>query len=64
MTIDKNKVLLILAKKAWSYKDLGRAYGCSKQRACNIVNKRNLRPKTAGMLARALEVDVTEILAD
>ena len=64
MKIDKGKILLMMVRKAWSYEDLIKAYGCSKQRVCNIVNKRNLRPKTAGMLARALDVDVTEILAN
>lgn len=65
MTVDRNKVLLIMARKCLSYEDVAKAYGCSRQRIHNLLDKQQKAyPKTAGKIAAALGVDVTEILAD
>lgn len=64
MKLSREKIDLFMAKKAWDAPDLANAYGATRQRINNILNARQVRPKTAGKLAQALGVDVTEILED
>lgn len=64
MKLDIRKTKIAMARKLWSTSDLAAAYGVSRQRMTNILNSRNIMPKTAGKIAQALEVEVTEILAD
>lgn len=44
--------------------DLASAYGVSRARMNVILNQREVTPLCAGKLAKALCVDVTEILED
>ena len=63
MRIDKNKVSLWRARRCLSISDL-RSRGLSQGNLNSIWNGRSVKPETAGKIAKALEVDVTEILAD
>ena len=64
MRLDIEKTKIAMSRKLWSTSDLAAAYGISRQRMTNIMNSRNIMPRTAGKIAKALEVDVTEILAN
>lgn len=64
MHLDKEKINVLMARREVSVTDLAERCGKTKQRVSCILNSINVTPKTAGMIARALEVDVTEILAD
>lgn len=64
MHLDKEKIKLLMARREMSVTDLAERCGKTKQRVSCILNSVNVTPKTAGMVARVLEVDVTEIIAD
>ena len=60
MRISKEKMDIILARECRSISDL-RA-GASPQTLAKIQRGENLRPSTAGKIAKALGVDVTAII--
>lgn len=62
MTINRQKVDLALARKNWTVSELAREYGTSRNRLYVILGGGTVLPKTAGKLAKALEVDITEII--
>lgn len=62
MRLDKTKINLLMAVKELSVTEIARRCGKTKQRVSCIFNSINVAPKTAGMIAKALEVDVTEII--
>ena len=62
MKLDKTKINLLMAVKELSVTEIARRCGKTKQRVSCIFNSINVAPKTAGMIAKALEVDVTEII--
>lgn len=62
MMLNYDKVRLAMARKSFSVPDLAKVYGISRQRMQVIINSRNVSTKTAGRLAKALAVDVTEII--
>lgn len=62
MTIDKFKFEVTLADSGLSMKDLAERAGVSRQRISTMLNQRNVTPRTAGKIARALGVDVLEII--
>ena len=64
MFLDRKKVDIVMARKSLTIPKLAKTYGVSRSRMNVIVNSRKLTPETAGRLASALDVDVTEILAD
>ena len=64
MQLSKNKILVAMAKNNYAVKDLAKAYGVSCSRINFILNSREVRPQTVSKLAKALNVDVTEILED
>ena len=64
MHLDKEKIKLLMARREMSVTDLAERCGKTKQRVSCILNSVNVTPKTAGMVARVLEVDVTENIAD
>lgn len=64
MTLSKEKITLALARKKMTVGNLAVAYGCSCSRMYVLLNSRTCIPKTAGKIAAALGVDVTEILED
>lgn len=63
MKVDKNKVLVARARNCMSVNDLREA-GLTQGNLNAIWNNRSMRPETVGKIARALNVDVTEILAN
>lgn len=64
MQLNKQKVMLFMAKQELSIADLAERYGVTKQRMSYILNCSKVRPETAGKLARVLKVDVTEIIKE
>ena len=60
--LNYDKVRLAMARNSFSVPDLAKVYGISRQRMQVIINSRNVSTKTAGRLATALAVDVTEII--
>ena len=61
MRVDKQKVLLARARKCMSVTDMRNA-GLTQGNLNAIWNNRSMKPETVGKIARALDVDVTEIL--
>lgn len=51
-----------MAQKGLSLTEVATLCGKSKQRISCIFNSVNVTPKTVGMIANALNVDVTEII--
>lgn len=62
MHLNKERIKLIMAQKELSVSEVAERCGKTKQRVSCIFNSINVTPKTAGQIARALEVDVTEII--
>lgn len=59
MELDRKKIDICRARKKMS---VAEAYGVSRARMHAILNQREVTPVTAGRLADALGVDVTEII--
>lgn len=65
MTLDVKKVLVIMARKCMSDKDMLAKAELSVATWNQIKSgKCNAKPFTIGKIAKGLEVDVTEIIAD
>ena len=62
MTVDRKKVNLILARKKLTVTELCETVGYSLNRFYTVMNSKKISPKTAGKIAGALGVDVTEII--
>ena len=62
MTINRAKIEIAMAAKKFNIKALAEAYGVSDQRMRVILNSKNVSTATAGKLADALGVPVTEII--
>lgn len=62
MELNRDKINLAMARKGYTTTQLAEAYGISAQRMRIILNSKKVTPATAGRLAAALGVDVTEIL--
>ena len=62
MTISKEKVDIILARKKVTTTNFCESAGFSRNRFYTILNSKSVSPRTAGKVADALGVDVTEIL--
>ena len=62
MKINSDKVDICRARKKKSVADLAEAYGVSRARMNVILNQREVSVVSAGRLADALGVDVTEII--
>lgn len=60
--LDRKKIDICRARKKMSVTDLAEAYGVSRARMNVILNQREVTPVSAGRLADALGVDVTEII--
>nr|WP_288597829.1 helix-turn-helix transcriptional regulator [uncultured Mediterraneibacter sp.]DAE64049.1 MAG TPA: LAMBDA REPRESSOR (TRIPLE MUTANT)/DNA COMPLEX-DNA COMPLEX, DOUBLE HELIX, TRANSCRIPTION-DNA.1A [Caudoviricetes sp.] len=61
MKLDRDKYLLARARACMGQKDL-EAAGITKGTLCRAIGGGDVRPETAGKIARALGVDVTEII--
>lgn len=62
MKINRDKINVAMARKKMTVGDLADAYGLSRNRINILLNQREVSVVSAGRLAEALEVDVTEIL--
>ena len=62
MRIDNRKLDLLLARQCMSRRDLHDHNGASPQTLRRIGKGEEIKPKTAGRIARALGVGVTEII--
>ena len=64
MKIDSKKLDLALARKCWNQRRLRENGAVSSQTMSNINKGKDILPETAGKIARALGVDVTELLTN
>lgn len=64
MKISRNKIDICRARIKKSISDLAEDYGVSRARMNVILNQREVSVVSAGRLAEALGVDVTEIIED
>lgn len=64
MKLSKEKINIELARKKKTVAALAKAYGVSRTRMNVILNQREVSVVSAGRLADALGVDVTEIIED
>lgn len=62
MTVSKEKVNVILARKQLTAVAFCESAGMSRNRFYTILNSKSVAPRTAGRIAAALGVDVTEII--
>lgn len=64
MKISRDKIDLVMSRRQFTVTQLSKSYGVSRARMNVILNSVKISPVTAGRLAKALGVDVTEILED
>lgn len=64
MTISKSKLDLAMARKKMNKSQLADAAGISRTRLYVIAGQKNVRPATIGRIAKALGVDVADIIED
>ena len=62
MNLSKEKIKLVMARNELTVTELAERCKLSRQRINHIFNSKNVAPKTAGKIARALECDVTDII--
>lgn len=62
MRMSRRKVNIALARKQMTVTELAGAYGVSRARMNVILNSQVVTPVCAGRVAKALDVDVTEII--
>ena len=62
MKVSRNKIDIARASRCMTVSGLAEAYGVSRARMNMILNQREVTPLCAGRLAKALGVDVTEII--
>lgn len=64
MTVNRRSLLLAMARACLNSDDLAKAADMPRPTVNNAITGRSIRPATAGRLARALGVDVTEIIEE
>ena len=64
MQLSKIKINVAIAKEQITITKLAERYGVSRSRMNLILNSREVTPVCSGRLAKALNVDVTELLED
>lgn len=64
LTLSRNKINIAMARKQMTVQQLAEAYGVSRNRINILLNQREVSTVSAGRMAQALGVDVTEILED
>lgn len=62
MRISRDKINICMARKKMTVQALAKAYGVSRNRINVLLNQREVSTVSAGKLADALNVDVTEII--
>lgn len=64
MKLDKHKILQILAERGMTRAALAKACGISRQNISTILTRGTCEPRTAGKLAKGLDVPVSEIVKE
>lgn len=64
MKLDRDKFQLAMARACFEVKDLVEASGLPRPSINNAIRGKSLRPATLGRIAKALGVDVTEIIKE
>ena len=64
MTADKAKLTLAMARACMNPQDLAKAAEMPPQTVNGVIRGRSVRPATLGRVARALQVDVTDIIKE
>lgn len=64
MKINSLKLSIVMAEKELNYSELSRLSNVSRTSLSYISSGKNCNPATVGKIAKALEVDVTELLED
>ena len=64
MKLSREKADIAMARKCITVTELATEYGVSRARMNVILNSQKVTPLCAGRIAKALDCDVTEILAD
>ncbi len=64
MKLNKQKIMLYMARLGMGQAALAARSGISKTSISYIVNGKSCNPATAGKIALALAVDVTDIMED
>lgn len=62
MVVDRKKMTLLMARACMNSGDLQKATGLPRPTLNNAITGRHVTPRTIGLIAKALGVDVTEIL--
>ena len=62
MTINDTKFDIALANSGLSISEAAARAGISRQRFCAILNQKRSTPQSVGKIAKALNVNVTEII--
>lgn len=62
MTINAQRIDLLLAEKGWTRAALAEKCGISRQNVSTIIRRGTCEPRTAGKLAAGLGVPVTDII--
>lgn len=64
MRLSRRKIDIAMARKQMTVTQLAKAYGVSRARINVVLNQREVSTVSAGRMAEALGVDVTEILEE
>lgn len=64
MKVDKKKLYIAMARAELNRDTLASKAGMPIPTVCNVYQRGSCKPATAGKIAKALGIDVTEILAD
>ena len=62
MILNRSKINIVLARKQMSITVLAKAYGVSRTRMHIILNSKDVTPVCAGRLAKAIGMDVEDII--
>ena len=64
MKLDKKKLMLAMANACMNTADIQAATGMPRPTLNGAISGKTIRPATAGKIAKALGVNVSDILAD
>lgn len=64
MRLDRKKIDLVMARHEWLVKDLSKKSKLSRQTINRALQGFDITPRSAGVIARTLDVDIEEIVKD
>lgn len=64
MKVNREKLRLAMARACMNSQDIAKAAGMPLQTINGALRERSVRPATLGRIAKALSVDVTEIVKE